>query len=81
MLQATKIYDARVSNKRLRIYHRFFNGRNEFAVSITGGKWHVNTLYGPGLGSKIKYMRDEVTRKHPRAKWHVIVDHTNGVPA
>lgn len=73
----TTIYQAYVANKRLRIIHRWFNDRHEFAVSITGGKWRVNTLFQPKLGNAIRYMKAEVLQRHPRAQWHVMTDATD----
>jgi hypothetical protein len=71
------VYAAYVANKRLRIIHRWFNDRHEFAVSITGGKWNVNTLFQPKLGDAIRFMTEEILQRHPRAKWHVTTDATD----
>jgi hypothetical protein len=76
----TLIYKAYVSNKRVRIWHRFFNNRDEYALSITGGKWNVGTLFLPRLGLVLNRMREEIEGCHPRAKWHVILDNTDKVP-
>ena len=75
-MRETIIYKAYAANKRMVIRHRCFNERDEFAVSITGGKWNVHTLYAPNLGDRIHFMRGEVMHRHPRAAWHVIVDDT-----
>jgi len=74
------IYKAYVANKRIRIWHRLFNNCDEYALTITGGKWNVSTLFLPSMNVVLNRMREEINGKHPRAKWHVELDDIDKVP-
>lgn len=73
MTKETVVFKALVAHHRVEIRHRHFNGRNEFALSITGGRWQYHSFFSPSLKSKAELMKLEISKDHPRAKWHISI--------